>query len=204
MNNQPKFRLLRADEIEVRQSRATDKYVDLLLYKTSRTDVDILNETVGALNWTNDYDIDTNGHLWAKIGIWDDNKKDYVWNTSAGTESNVEKVKGEDSDSFKRAGYRWGIGAELYSSPLIRLNPGKHYQPKVDGKGTWDTFSVVAIDCNEAKRIEKLVIRNNDTGAVWHYGFDAKSPTLKNDILESVERAKQYKQDIINSIREES
>lgn len=204
MNNQPKFRLLRADEIEVRQSRATDKYVDLLLYKTSRTDVDILNETVGAFNWTNKYDIDSRGHLWAKIGIWDDSKNDYVWKTSVGTASNIEEVKGEDSDSFKRAGYRWGIGAELYSSPLIRLKPGKHYQPKTDGKGTWDTFSVVAIDCNEAKRIEKLVIRNNDTGAVWHYGFDVKSPTLKNDILESVERAKQYKQDIINSIREES
>ena len=42
------FRRLRPDEIECRVQRVTPKGVVLLLYKTARTDADLLDETVGA------------------------------------------------------------------------------------------------------------------------------------------------------------
>ena len=34
----------------------------------------------------------------------------------------VEKEKGQASDSFKRAGFNWGIGRELYTAPFIWVN----------------------------------------------------------------------------------
>ena len=40
------FRLLHADEIECRVSRCSAKGVVLLLYKTARTDADLLDETI--------------------------------------------------------------------------------------------------------------------------------------------------------------
>ena len=44
-----------------------------------------------------------------------------MWKWDCGVESNTEKEKGEASDAFKRAGFRWGIGIELYNSPRIYL-----------------------------------------------------------------------------------
>ena len=50
-----KFRLLKAEEIEIKIKQATEKGVVALVYKTSRVDMDILDETVGAENWADDY-----------------------------------------------------------------------------------------------------------------------------------------------------
>ena len=50
-----KKRLLKANEIEVKVKTVTEKGVLLLLYKTARTDMDILDELYGTDGWTNDY-----------------------------------------------------------------------------------------------------------------------------------------------------
>ena len=49
------FRLLRPDEIECRVAQCNEKGASILLYKTARTDADLLDETVGAQNWENDF-----------------------------------------------------------------------------------------------------------------------------------------------------
>ena len=46
------FRDLRADEIDCRVATCTKYGVFLLLYKDARCDMNILDETVGPLNWT--------------------------------------------------------------------------------------------------------------------------------------------------------
>ena len=46
------FRDLRAEEIECRVAQANEYGVSLLLYKDARCDQNILDETVGAMNWT--------------------------------------------------------------------------------------------------------------------------------------------------------
>ena len=47
-----RFRPLRADEIEVRIARVINgKGVQLLFYKDARVDQNILDETVGPMNW---------------------------------------------------------------------------------------------------------------------------------------------------------
>lgn len=115
------MRPLRADEIEVRIGQIYEKGVTMLLYKNARVDRAILDETFGAMNWTDTYK-EVKGNLFCSIGVWDENKDLWVYKEDCGTESNTEKEKGEASDAFKRAGFRWGIGIELYSSPFIWLS----------------------------------------------------------------------------------
>lgn len=113
------MRALRADEIEVRIGQIGKTGVTLLLYKTARTDMAILDEVYGAMNWQKSYRRDEKGTLFCKISVWNDSHLSWVGKEDCGTESNTEKEKGEASDAMKRAGFCWGIGRELYTAPFI-------------------------------------------------------------------------------------
>lgn len=147
------FRLLRADEIECRVSRVTPRGVVLLLYKTARTDADLLDETYGCHSWQNDFKV-IDGVLYGGIGIRDAITGTWQWKWDAGTESNTEAEKGRASDAFKRAGFKWGIGRELYSAPFTFV-PAAKCNIK-DGK-CYDEFKVAEIGY-ENDRISRLVI----------------------------------------------
>ena len=62
------FRFLTADEIEVKVKQVKENGLVCLLYKTARTDMDLLDETVGPDNWTNDYR-EIKGNLYAGIAV---------------------------------------------------------------------------------------------------------------------------------------
>jgi hypothetical protein len=112
------MRALTAGEIEVRVGQVGDGYVTLLLYKNARVDRAMLDEEFGKMNWSCKYS-EHKGNLFCSIGVYDPDKKEWVWKEDCGTESQTEKEKGEASDAFKRAGFRWGIGIELYNAPRI-------------------------------------------------------------------------------------
>lgn len=153
-----KFRLLKPDEIEVRISQCDERGVNLLLYKTARTDADLLDETVGTDNWENDFKL-VDGVLYGGIGV--NYGKGLVWKWDAGTESNTEAEKGRASDAFKRAGFKHGIGRELYSSPRIKIPAEQCKTLKKNDKGKWqcfDSFDVLDIAYDEQERIKSLVI----------------------------------------------
>ena len=159
-----KFRLLKADEIECRIAQVKSNGIALLLYKTARTDANLLDETVGDVMWENDFKI-IDGVLYGGIGIHrlvsdiDGNVKDVVnWKWDAGTESNTEAEKGRASDAFKRAGFKWGIGRELYSAPFIWIGSDKCSIK--DGK-CFDKFEVTSIGYDENSDISELVIVNS-------------------------------------------
>ena len=114
------MRPLMASEIEVRIGQVGDGYATALLYKNARVDRAMLDEEFGAMNWQCKYN-EHKGNLFCSIGVWDDRNERWVWKEDCGTESQTEKEKGEASDAFKRAGFRWGIGIELYNSPRIYL-----------------------------------------------------------------------------------
>ena len=114
------MRPLRADEIDVRVGQIYEKGVTLLLYKNARVDMAILDEEFGPDNWQRDHK-EIKGNLYCGIGVWSDDKKQWVWKWDCGTESYTEKEKGESSDSFKRAGFNVGIGRCLYTAPFIWL-----------------------------------------------------------------------------------
>lgn len=112
-----KIRKLTADEIECRVAQVGAKGVSLLLYKTARTDRAILDETFCDL-WQNDFKL-IDGKMYGGIGIFNKELKEWLWRWDCGTESNTEAEKGQASDCFKRAGFKWGIGVELYTAPFI-------------------------------------------------------------------------------------
>lgn len=114
-----KFRDLTKDDIEVRIDQIKSTYCTLLLYKNSRVDMNLLDETVGAMNWQRRHSRDNRN---CEIGIYDTDKKEWVWKEDTGTESYSEAEKGLASDSFKRAGTNWGIGRELYTKINIRID----------------------------------------------------------------------------------
>lgn len=174
-----KFRALKADEIEVRIAQTTEKYTQLLLYKTARTDMDILDETVGAENWQCAYET-IKDNLYCKIGIWDADKLQWIWKQDCGIESNENggnEKKGEASDAFKRAGFKWGIGRELYTSPkLAVLNDvlgGAKSRTSTTGKTYWNlnnpyqTFYVRDITYKQNGDIDKLRIVNAKGVEIW-------------------------------------
>lgn len=119
------FRLLKADEIEVKVKQVKENGSVFLLYKTARTDMDLLDETVGPMNWQSNYKV-VNDNLYAGIGIRDKSNDTWVWKEDCGIESRPDgdgnEKKGEASDAFKRAGFKWGIGRELYTSPFIWIS----------------------------------------------------------------------------------
>lgn len=154
-----KFRDLTADEIECRIGMVKANGLSLLLYKDARCDMNILDETVGEDNWQRDHK-ECKGNLYCGISIWDESKRQWVTKWDCGTESNTEKEKGEASDSFKRAGFNWGIGRELYTSPFIWIKT--NLCTIKDGKCN-DKFEVTHINIVN-KQITELKIVNTTTG----------------------------------------
>lgn len=163
------FRDLTAEDIEVRlQSVKLDfsqnpTGVILLLYKNARVDMSILDETVGAENWQREH-YECKGNLFCRVGInvnfnQPDTPEKWVWKSDCGVESNTEAQKGEASDSFKRACFNWGIGRELYTSPLIFV---KSEFCNINNNKCYDRFYVekIAID---NKKITGLSIVNATT-----------------------------------------
>lgn len=102
------FRKLTADELEARVSTVTAKGCSVLIYKNARVDMAVLDETVGQMNWQRNHR-EEKGNLFCGIGIKDTDTGEWVWKWDCGSESYTEKEKGEASDSFKRAGFNWGM-----------------------------------------------------------------------------------------------
>ena len=162
------FRSLRADEIDVRVQTVTEKGCSLLLYKDARCDMNILDETVGALDWKREHTRDNANCI---VSIWDSNKGQWVSKEDTGTESNTEKEKGLASDSFKRACFNWGIGRELYTSPFIWVTG---YVTDYKGKMTVkEKFSVKSIEVKEGV-ITKLIIVDSKGNIVFKFEDDSE------------------------------
>ena len=149
------FRDLRADEIECRiqQVNAKKNALVLLLYKDARCDMNMLDETVGPMNWKREHTRDNANCI---VSLWDTEKGQWVSKEDTGKESNTEAEKGLASDSFKRACFNWGIGRELYTAPFIWVT-GDKCNIK-DGK-CFDKFLVDYIKI-ENKQIVALSITN--------------------------------------------
>ena len=158
---------LTKNDVELRTGNVSAKGITLLVYKTARTDVNRLNEVCGT-KWNNKHFYDTQGLLCCSIGIYDDDLKQWVFREDVGTESFTEKEKGHYSDSFKRAGFRWGIGVELYNSPFIFLpwtteKEGNKYKAVNFFSGN---LEITRYECGE-DRIPKLEINYKGKGVVY-------------------------------------
>lgn len=172
------FRLLKADEIECRVKQCTAKGAMVLLYKDARCDMNILDETIGPMNWQCEYSRENAN---CTVKIWDVTKEQWISKEDTGTESNTEAEKGLASDSFKRACFKWGIGRELYTAPFIWINAADCKKLKQNDKGVWqcfDRFKVRSIDYENGV-ISYLVIENERHEVVFTYGSPDMTPRKK-------------------------
>ena len=196
-----KIRCLRADEIEIRVAQVLEKGVQLLLYKDSRCDKRILDETFGINGWKDRYE-EIKGNLFCTISIWDDETKQWIDKCDCGTESFSEKEKGEASDAFKRAGFNVGIGRELYTRIFYFAN----VPTQKNDKGKWELsnkykkFTVVEISTNvETEKIEKIKIANSKGEIVFSYGYPKK--TIPKKEIEKKEQVEMMEEEQKQSIR---
>ena len=180
-----KIRCLKPEEIEIRVQQITEKGAQLLLYKDSRCDKRILDETYGISGWKNRYE-EIKGNLFCTISIWDDEKQQWVDKCDCGTESFSEKEKGEASDAFKRAGFNVGIGRELYTRIFYfaSVPTKKNDKGKYDLVNKFEKFTVAEISTNEeTEKIEKIKIADSKGNIVFSY----YSKTIKIDTPKTTE-----------------
>ena len=178
------FRKLNADEIDVRIG--TSKKNDIreivgasyLLYKDARVHMALLDEEVGAMTWQRKHEF-KDGKLYCSVGIYDEDKEQWIWKEDVGTESMSEAEKGQASDSFKRACFNWGIGRELYTAPFIWINA----LPKEDLARVRMSVREIQYNGNE---ISKLIIVDNN-GSV-RYKYDANTKVDNKVISRELER----------------
>ena len=76
------FRTLKAAEIDCRISTVSQKGISLLLYKDARVDQNILDETVGPMNWQRSHSRDNAN---CTVSLWDDEKQQWISKEDTGT-----------------------------------------------------------------------------------------------------------------------
>ena len=86
-----KFRDLTPGDVEVRVAMCRANGLSLLIYKDARVDQQILDETVGQLNWKKSYR-EVKGNLYCTIEIWDSDKSTWIAKEDCGVESNTERM----------------------------------------------------------------------------------------------------------------
>lgn len=196
------FRNLKADEIECRISQLSkdNKKAMLLLYKTARTDRQLLDEVYPNL-WQNDFKL-IDGKMYGGIGIYNKELGQWLWRWDCGVESNTEAEKGQASDCFKRAGFKWGVGIELYNAPVIWVT----LPVNVNGEpNKYERFDVKSIDITEDKKIVSLVIVDSKGQVAFAYDKkQAQKPTPKpmpkieeTDDTDKDNHYDDYKQDVL-------
>lgn len=174
------IRDLTENEIECKVANISQNGLSLLLYKTARTDMAILDEVFGQMNWQCKYE-EVKGNMYCTISVYDNEKKQWIEKQDCGVESAFgDKEKGEASDAFKRAGFKWGIGVELYTSPFIWVDSSKCNIKLKEGTNNkfvcMDKFEVKSIKI-ENKEIIELSIYNNKTKQIC-YEYDKKNQVI--------------------------
>ena len=177
-----KIRTLYPSEIECRVAQCgknkSGAWCSILLYKDARVDMRILDEVYGPANWQRTHEL-IGDRLYCTISIYDPEKKEWIKKQDVGTESYTEKVKGQASDSFKRAGFNVGIGRELYTAPKIFINLSEgEYKEFGDKVQPTITLDVDDIDYDDNNSICYLVLVDSRTREV-KYTYGKKGKTNK-------------------------
>ena len=102
-------------------------FIKYVAYIDARQVMELLDEVVGSENWQSKFQM-LGTKLFCSLGIFIRNHDEewgggeWVWKEDVGTESQIEKDKGQASDALKRAAVHWGIGRFLYDLPNATIN----------------------------------------------------------------------------------
>ena len=114
------------------QATNGDKTKGLAVYYIdSRAIQSRLDETVGPLNWRNEYVKWGDSSQICGLSIFDETRDCWVTKYDGAENTDYEPVKGGLSDSFKRAAVMWGLGRYLYDIE------GLWVEVEQRGKGTY-------------------------------------------------------------------
>ena len=171
-----KFRKLKPEDIEVRPATIKDGKATLLTYIDSRSVVELLDQSVGPMNWNMEL-TQVGDQMVGRLGIWDDDKKTWVVKSDTGSESNIEAGKGLVSDIYKRCIARWGL-QDLYTVPRI----------VVDDDGYGCKWSVGEVEWNDDRECTYITLVNKFGKVMYTWSKDAtvkeaKEPKCNCDIL---------------------
>ena len=198
------MRKLKPNEIEVRVgtiSKNKPKAM-LLLYKDARCDMAVLDEVYGANNWQSKYER-INDVLYCSIGVFNKEIKEWVWKQSNGVESqgtgdsDPNNKKGEASDSFKRAGFMWGIGRELYEWKDLWIDYDKD-------RDRYEKYRVSNIAYNEQGEPKDLTIVNSKNKVMYELKNGYYTKTKSEVENETEETPDEPVQDMTDTIKQEN
>lgn len=168
------IRPLKASDVEARVARVSEKGCSLLVYKTARCDMSILDEDYGPFGWQRSHEI-RDGRLYCTVSVKDPETGEWVSKEDVGTESNQEPEKGQASDAFKRACFNWGIGRELYTAPFIWIPANKCNVTQ--NKGRWvcyDRFDVTGLE-SDGGVITRIEISRPNGQVVYQWSSGARN-----------------------------
>ena len=119
----------------------------MVSYIDARDVQDRLDEVCCPANWQSDYKvIDGNMYCGIAVNVGTTEDSRWIWKWDCGTESNMEKEKGQASDAFKRAAVQWGVGRFLYRLGIVELKAvdykGKEKPAKDDGSILWNNNDI--------------------------------------------------------------
>lgn len=164
--NNYKVRKLKASELEVKPCQvAKDKsWVQVLIYKTSRVDMQVLTEMYGS-KWKSDYRM-VGDSLFCTISVYDSELNEWISRTDCGEkDAGICEEKSYATSAFKRAATQFGIGIELYSTPKIKFPTKQNwfYNDKLSM-----TFEVSEIEW-DGDTLVKLTIVDRWGNVVYSY-----------------------------------
>jgi len=171
----------------------------MVAYVDARDVQDLLDEVVGPENWAVEYKV-INDNMFAGLSIKTTQKvknivdgkheeyesTEWVTKWDCGTESNVEKEKGEASDAFKRAAVQWGVGRFLYRLGIVELKTAMYKDKEKpatdDGKILWNNEEISEYIRNRKESKEKPkpkagLTLNEGLNPQQKYATPAKEPT---------------------------
>lgn len=166
--------------LQIRWRALTNKggITKLCAYQDSRDVQKVLDHVCGITGWENE-PMNLNGKLYMQIRI----KTDSGWVSKAdvGTETNVEAVKGEASDAFKRAAVMFGIFRDLYDMDYIVLkNNGR--EPVTEDGTPLLTPEAINLYCNNISSAMGLLRRL----------YQELPKPIPDDIIQSLAKLKEY------------
>lgn len=186
--NSKELRTLKASEIEVRQQGKPDSKgnVNFLLYMDARVARRLLNEKFGIFGWQSEYVV-IDDRLFVKLSVKDPETGQWVTKMETGSESNIEKEKGQVSDAMKRAVVTLGWD-ELYSAPDIKMPD--------DGYGN-KGYKVTDIAYTDGRKICKLVIANKFGKEAFRWEDKSKAASDNKNVRILTDYCRQVKKRLI-------
>jgi len=147
-------------------------------YIDARDVQDRFDEVCSPANWQNKYQVVGNS-LFCSIGI--KIGEEWIWKTDCGTESQIEKQKGQSSDAFKRAAVLWGVGRFLYSikirkiKDVVKDKKGRCH-PAYNGKRIYDVNDFLNKNFSQAPAPEKKLSVRDAKVKKW---IDDKAASIR-------------------------